>query len=100
MSDAAERLHAAVRELLDSAQPSAPGSALYEVPAHLVAEVRERLDNRRVDHVALAECTHCGCVTIEPRSDNCACGCELYPVSKIVAPGTRIRNGEVVKENA
>lgn len=38
----------------------------------------------------LAECDWCGFLTVNPQSDRCECGHELYPVSKVCAPGTRI----------
>lgn len=44
----------------------------------------------RRPRVELAECVHCGCYTLNPESDMCACGKELYPVTKVVDPGTRI----------
>lgn len=44
--------------------------------------------------VELAECVHCNSVTVNPQDDRCGCGCgcgaELYPVARIVQPGTRI----------
>jgi hypothetical protein len=40
--------------------------------------------------INVAECIHCGSLTLNPESDECACGEELYPVSKTVPPGTRI----------
>jgi hypothetical protein len=43
------------------------------------------------EKIHLLECTKCGCITINPTSDHCACGCEFYPTSKSVAPGTRIK---------
>lgn len=48
--------------------------------------------NERPESVQLAECVHCGSLTIEPQSDRCACGEELYPSIKSVKPGTRIMN--------
>jgi hypothetical protein len=41
--------------------------------------------------VEVAECTHCGSVTLAPESDMCACGQEMYPVSHLFPAGTRIR---------
>ncbi len=41
--------------------------------------------------VTIAECVHCTCLTLNPASDRCACGEELYPVVKIVPAGTRVR---------
>lgn len=40
--------------------------------------------------VELAECVHCNSVTVNPQDDRCGCGAELYPVARIVQPGTRI----------
>jgi hypothetical protein len=37
--------------------------------------------------VEAAECYHCNCVTLNPTSDICTCGNELYPVSRIVPLG-------------
>lgn len=41
--------------------------------------------------IAISECIHCDCLTLNAKSDTCACGNELYPVSKNVPAGTRIR---------
>jgi len=41
--------------------------------------------------VEIAECNYCGCLTLNPSDDVCGCGEELYPVTKTVAPGTRIK---------
>ena len=49
--------------------------------------------------VEIAECIHCESLTLNPESDRCACGGELYPVVKIVPPGTRVGDagmGDVV----
>lgn len=47
----------------------------------------------------IAECIHCESLTLNPESDQCGCGGELYPVVKIVPPGTRVGDagmGDVV----
>ena len=41
--------------------------------------------------VEVAECVHCGSVTLAPESDMCACGKELYPVSHLFPARTRVR---------
>jgi hypothetical protein len=46
---------------------------------------------RKEGWTELTECVHCGHVTLNGESDTCACGQELYPVSKNVPPGTRLR---------
>jgi hypothetical protein len=41
--------------------------------------------------IQVAYCTHCEGLTIAPQSDACACGAELYPVTKTVPLGERIQ---------
>jgi hypothetical protein len=37
--------------------------------------------------VRIARCTHCDGLTINPQDGTCACGNELYPVSRLILPG-------------
>jgi hypothetical protein len=48
--------------------------------------------------IDLTECVHCGGVTIDAETDICRCGAELYPITKMVGPGTRLHvvNGEII----
>lgn len=50
--------------------------------------VRVRDDGKLCIEVAF--CVHCEGLTIAPQSDECACGAELYPVTKTVALGERV----------
>lgn len=40
--------------------------------------------------VMIRPCDACGGVTLNPQSDTCECGSELFPVSKKMQPGSRI----------
>ncbi len=52
--------------------------------------------------VEAAECIHCNCITLNPTSDTCTCGNELYPVSRIVPLGVatdRLEFGPMKKKS-
>lgn len=38
--------------------------------------------------VSISRCIHCGGITLNAQDDVCACGNELYPVTRIMLPGT------------
>lgn len=44
--------------------------------------------------IQVAYCVHCEGLTIAPQSDACACGAELYPVTKTVPLGGRVLTKE------
>jgi hypothetical protein len=54
---------------------------------------------KTTSHFDLAECLWCGCFTVNPQSDRCECGHELFPVSKTCAPGSRIMGVYLKKES-
>jgi hypothetical protein len=43
------------------------------------------------ERIELGNCVHCNMWTIEPRSETCACGEELYPTARVAKPGARIK---------
>jgi len=47
----------------------------------------------------LTECLWCGCFTVNAQSDRCECGHELYPVTKMCKPGSRVM-GIYLKKNS
>jgi hypothetical protein len=66
-------------------------TAAAEVAAATSSESHRDKSICREAPLSLTQCVHCESVTINGQSDICGCGKELYPVSKSVPPGVRVR---------
>jgi peptidyl-tRNA hydrolase, PTH2 family len=52
--------------------------------------VNDPIDLKHSRDIVVTECVSCGALTLNAESDYCACGHELYPVSKTYHPGSRV----------
>ncbi len=83
-------MHAVV--YLDSHLPAVGAGVICEVtPARDWVTVARRDNQEPVKRIEVAHCVHCEGITLEPQSDVCSCGAELYPVTKMVPLGVAVQ---------
>lgn len=83
-----ERLSASGRDALEYKRERDEARAEHhDAIEHHAATLAERTAEHAIE---IAECVHCGGYTLNPVTDICYCGCELYPITKVVPPGTHI----------